>query len=129
MTRKDVSTGTNAATKTAQKSGLGTKRTTKISAKPTKRRIDIILNDHFRFWRFICKVFLGAYHVPKLSGIVPRLGNQLGFKMNSRRKAGRLHNFAPSVRLFQGHGSTRTKRDWVVAAMIAMTLFLPSSIE
>jgi hypothetical protein len=49
MIRKHVSTGISAGIKATQGKGLGTKRTTRTSANPTSRRINIILPNHFRF--------------------------------------------------------------------------------
>jgi hypothetical protein len=56
--RKDVSRGITTGIKTTHGKGLGTKRTTRISARPTRRRIDIIRTNHFRFPRLICKSHL-----------------------------------------------------------------------
>jgi len=60
MIRKDVSKGISTGIKATHGKGLGTKRTTRISATPTTRKINIILPNHFRFSRFIFKSLLRA---------------------------------------------------------------------
>jgi hypothetical protein len=58
MIRKDTSKGISTGIKATHGKGLGTNRTTRISANPTRTRINIILTSHFRFWRLICKTLL-----------------------------------------------------------------------
>ena len=60
MIRKVVGRGISTGTKANHGKGLGTKRTTRISATPTTRKINIILPNHFRFSRFIFKSLLRA---------------------------------------------------------------------
>jgi hypothetical protein len=80
MMRKVVSNGISAGIKAAHGRGLGTKRTTRISATPTSRRINIILPDHFRFWRFIRMSLLHAGSPGKLCTVsVQELVQQMDF--------------------------------------------------
>jgi hypothetical protein len=60
MIRKVVSKGISTGIKATHGKGLGTKMTTRISAITTTRRINIILPNHFRFWRFIRMILLRA---------------------------------------------------------------------
>jgi len=77
MMRTVVSRGINTGIKATHGKGLGTKRTTRISATPTSRRIKIILPHHFRFSRFIRMSLLHASSPVKLrtvsvQGLVPQ---------------------------------------------------------
>jgi hypothetical protein len=60
MIRTVVSRGISTGIKATHGKGRGAKSTTRISATPTSRRINIILPNHFRFWRFIRMSLLHA---------------------------------------------------------------------
>jgi hypothetical protein len=66
MIRKVVSKGISTGIKATNGKGRGTKRTTRISVTATSRRINIILTNHFRFWRFIRMSLLPAGSPGKL---------------------------------------------------------------
>jgi hypothetical protein len=87
MIRKVVSKGISAGIKATHGKGLETKRTTKISATPTNRRINVILTAHFRFWRVIRMSLLHAGNTSKLCTVSGKSSSNKRILQDRRKEA------------------------------------------